>query len=66
MLSIDHVNETFAAADSVAIFCDIVIAGVIIKKTVFIINELEFIIEIISGNIIGVVHDIYRGLFRCA
>jgi hypothetical protein len=32
MLSIDRVKETFDAADSVAIFYDIVTAGVIIKK----------------------------------
>jgi hypothetical protein len=66
MLNIDCVKETFDAADSAAIFCDIVTTGVIIKKIVFIVSELEFIIGIISGNIIGIVHYIYTGLFRCA
>jgi hypothetical protein len=32
MLSIDCVKETFDAADSATIFCDIMTAGVIIKK----------------------------------
>jgi hypothetical protein len=65
MLSIDRVKETFDAADSVAIFYDIVSAGVIIKN-IFIISEFEFIIRIISANIIGVVHYIRTDLFRCA
>jgi hypothetical protein len=56
----DRIKETFDAADSMAIFCDIMTVGVII------INELEFIIGIISGNIISIVYYIPMGLFQCA